>query len=457
MAQTRQLSEPGQSQPELWEGPALADLIAHADDGFRRFMRRYAVDILDAKKAFRSLSYVFGTLHNNAESSGATQLAVLRAVFDQFPDTQDADLLKTDAVVGNVLDDGPPRSPDTLAVLNMSASDTGLRRFLLKKGDTMRGLCALWSSRSDEILALVDEISQLPNVDDLLREIALTANAATFIKVARDYPSAQRSLVRLNPLLLDSPDLTEVTATELMPLIEIVNDGEDVCKSIIRRLFLTRQLDVIRLLMSRFPETFYKVAVEMLASDSAESDDEMLPPVWKELFSNGQLASVLLARASSTSQLATIASLLHLDVKKGLLSPIETWIAALNRSVDDAHGESRQRLLAYLLAIALASPGKGCEPLFELAFEPTHTDLALSRLPANAYPALLTQLPAVPWWQYWDVCFRLRLGVVSTYVAAELDTTSFQRLTDDKLLFESLLKIAESTGRGRRFVRDLRG
>ena len=79
------------------------------------------------------------------------------------------------------------------------------------------------------------------------------------------------------------------------------------------------------------------------------------------------------------------------------------------------------------MALARASPG--CEPLFERAFESIHADISATRLPKDAFDALAHVLPEAYWWKEWDMCLRLRLGVVAAYVNAELDPQSFLRLT----------------------------
>jgi hypothetical protein len=163
----------------------------------------------------------------------------------------------------------------------------------------------------------------------------------------------------------------------------------------------------------------------------------------------------MLPRISTTSALAACAVLLDLDVSAGLASSPKDWAAALARSRDDVSGQSRQRLMAYLLALALAKPLPGCELLFERAFEPVHADIAVSRLPYDAFNALARYLPNLYWWQQWDTGLRLRAAVANAYADNDLNPESFRRLTSDATVFNELVDQASYAKHGRRFIKSL--
>jgi hypothetical protein len=163
----------------------------------------------------------------------------------------------------------------------------------------------------------------------------------------------------------------------------------------------------------------------------------------------------VLDRVQTTSALAACAFLLNLNVSAGLEAPPSRWALAVQRSRDDIEGQTKQRLMAYLLALALARPSKGCEPLFEYAFDPVHRDMAVSRLPYDAFSALAAYLPSLYWWQQWDACLRLRKAVAQAYAENGLDPDSFRKLTSDRETFESLVELAADAKHGGRFVKRL--
>jgi hypothetical protein len=195
--------------------------------------------------------------------------------------------------------------------------------------------------------------------------------------------------------------------------------------------------------------------VRSTAEGASVKDPASRPRVWPDAvrLRNPALTSHMLDRVATTTALGALAEWLGLDIAAGLKASPTAWAATLLRVEDDIRGEPRQRLLAYLLGLALARPGAGCEPLFERAFESIHADIWASRLPYAAFGALVRFLPDLYWWQQWDACLRLRLAVVAAYVNAELDPRSFRRLTSDRTLFDRLVKIASDTKLGRRFLR----
>jgi len=114
------------------------------------------------------------------------------------------------------------------------------------------------------------------------------------------------------------------------------------------------------------------------------------------------------------------------------------WITALQSADDTLGGERRQVFLAFLMALALSNPSPGSELIFERAFEPLHSALATSRLSDQAYALLIRSLPSVSWWQQWDSCLRLCVGVVRSYQSQHLDENSFKRLTSDRALMNQI-------------------
>jgi len=167
----------------------------------------------------------------------------------------------------------------------------------------------------------------------------------------------------------------------------------------------------------RFPSLAADRVFDAIARHFAQLDGQV-PYHWRtevDPILRAKLPTSMLPRISTTSALAACAVVLDLNVGAGLASSPKDWAAALVRSSDDASGQWRQRLMAYLLALALAKPEPGSELLFERAFEPVHADIAVSRLPHDAFDILAPYLPKLYWWQQWDTCLRLRTAVAEAY------------------------------------------
>ncbi len=123
------------------------------------------------------------------------------------------------------------------------------------------------------------------------------------------------------------------------------------------------------------------------------------------------------------------------------------------RALNDVGGQPRQDLLAYLLALALAKPTRGCGPLFEWSFEPVHSDLWSASVSQDVFETLVRVLPNLYWWDQWDTGLRLRLATVNAYVTADLDPKSFRRLTRDRWRFDKLVQLADGSKQGQRFLK----
>jgi hypothetical protein len=230
-----------------------------------------------------------------------------------------------------------------------------------------------------------------------------------------------------------------------------VPDDDPLARRVIARLLVLDDLHVANDMLVRFPD----MTMHLLAEGGGSASRAWL---WAVAGRAGDLLrSGVVEKAHSTSMLAAFAAMLGYDKPEVLQVGPLPWAAALSRARDDVKGYRRQVFLAFLLAIAIAKPVPGCESLFERAFEPTHTDLLQSSLPSEASARLRRHLPDLQWWQQWDTCLRLRIALVDAYLKGELNPRSFERLTDDKLLWTRLVDVAEKTNGGRRFLGRLAG
>jgi hypothetical protein len=90
--------------------------------------------------------------------------------------------------------------------------------------------------------------------------------------------------------------------------------------------------------------------------------------------------------------------------------------------------------------------------LLEYAFDAVYIPALQSKLSTDAWKLLDRKLPN-SWLFEWDNCRRMRDAVVDAFVQRDLSVLGFTRITRDDRLFEELAKLAERTGRGRRFLK----
>jgi hypothetical protein len=439
-----------------WERLALDDL--REPGAFRRFIWRYGSDIRRGRERFRFLAELFGFSRQSA-LRGEMLTRILDDVVCALPEPDDGRLLKADLVGSGDRDFSLVPSVDPLDaldyVLQMPQSGTlpspSLASF--SAGDT------LWPARAAQILAVLEHATATAPIvaDDLVRYVASHVEAPTFFVTSKDYPSARSALVAANPHLMDSPGIGEVPQPQLNALLRHLPDDADLAGRVLDRLLVLDDASVSRTFASRFPsltaERVFNAISLQFAQPGGQVPHQWMTAIRPTLRAN--LPAGMLSSISTTSALAACAMILDLDVSAGLESSPKDWAAALARSLNDVRGQSRQRLMAYLLALALAKPVPGCELLFERAFEPVHADIAVSRLPYDSFNALARYLPNLFWWQQWDTCLRLRTAVAEAYANNELNPESFQRLTSDSTLFEELVDRISHTKHGRRYIKHL--
>ncbi len=441
--------------PAKWEQAAIDDLLASEPSRFRRFLWRYGSDIRRGREHYQFLAQLalptrFPTL------DGPDLWSMLDDVAYELPDAEDGKLLKEDLLsCGRSIYSLLPAA-DPIDMLDYFVSRTDMTALPPPPEAAFEAVQDLWSTRASDILTIAEQAANKSSAlsEQLLDRLSGVAEPASFLAVSRQHPTVRGRLIRANPALLDSPDLATAPKQELSDFLALLPDDQDLAARILDRLLFSDNPEAAAVFADRFLGITQNRVFDALVSELAGSGLSV-PRVWSDAvrLRNPALTSHMLDRAATTTALGALAGWVGLDVSAGLRASPTAWAATLLRVEDDIREQPRQRLLAYLLALALARPGPGCEPLFERAFESIHADIWASQLSYDAFAALDRFLPDVYWWQGWDHCLRLRIAVVAAYVNAELDPGSFRRLTSDSTLFNGLIDLASDTKRGRRFLR----
>jgi hypothetical protein len=444
------------SEAGQWESSALDDLREPGD--FRRFIWRYGSDVRRGRERFRFLAELF-VVSRQSTLHGDTLAGILNDVVHTLPEPDDGRLLKADLVASGERDFSLMPSVDPLDALDYLLRTPQPGTLPSPSLANISGGDKLWPARAAQILAVLERaLVTAPSLaDDLVRNLASHVDARTFFVLSKDHPDARSSLVAANPHLLDSPGIEEVPQPQLDELLRHLPDDTDLAGRVLDRLLVLDDALVARTFASRFPSLTAERVFDAIARHFAQSRGPVpqnwitaIRPTLRAILPAGMLPMI-----STTSALAACAVVLDLDVSAGLASSSADWAAVLARSRDDVTGASRQRLMAYLLALALAEPVPGCELLFERAFEPVHSDIAASLLPYDAFSALARYLPNLYWWQQSDTCLRLRTAVAQAYASNELSPKSFRLLTSDSTLFEELVDQVSHAKHGRRFIKRL--
>lgn len=130
----------------------------------------------------------------------------------------------------------------------------------------------------------------------------------------------------------------------------------------------------------------------------------------------------------------------------------DPWLIAARNATGSVSEDNSLFLGAYLLSRALGSRSLSPAELVQLTFDSIHRAAAGSLLPERAWHVLEHRLPSFWFWLNWDRCLRIRTAVVRLFVDHDLAPEIFARITKDDALFETLVRSAGNTNRGRDFL-----
>jgi hypothetical protein len=446
------------SPAEAWEFVTIDDLRRSHSTELRRFLWRYGSDIRRGRELFRLLVDLYLSTRVPLLTDGELDDVLLR-VSNAMPTSEEGRLLKKDLLSCGRSEESLLPAGDPVHTVSFFVRHPETGGLPAPGGDVLEALADLWPQRSDDILALAERAAQGRSqlAETLLERVAAVVDPAHFLELTRDRPNVRRRLLSANPMLLDSDHLLRIPQKELSELLAFVPEDEAIAAPLISRLLPLDDSKLAEDLLARFPQVAMRTLVDRLEMSEDRGEASVAAPWMRAVAHRSRefLHGGYVERARSTRVLAMLAKMLGHDRAEVLEKGPLPWARALNAAQDDVEGHDRQVFLAFLLAVGLAQPVPGCEPLFERAFESLHADLSRSTLAFEASVILTRHLPDLYWWQQWGKCLRLRSAVVEAYVEGGLAPGSFRRLTSDTWLFERLVDLAEETTRGRRFLKHL--
>ena len=440
---------------EPWAEVAAEDICSPEPTEFRRFIWRYGSDVRHGRDRFRLLAELY--LDSRRKKYGYGELFnTLARVSEELPALDDGKLLKQDLVSEESTYSMLPVG-DTIERLEFFITHPENKALPTLPAEATGAVHNLWPDRSEQIIDIADRATASRSAlgEALLDRLAAIAEPATFLAATRERSALRHRLVSANPELIDSDEVLAIPQQERLSLVDLVPDDAPFASRLLDRLTTLDDVQLAQSMLKRFP-THAMIAVAARIERSATRGEKPIPRAWAqevERQASTFLELGFIQKARSTRVLAAFASLLGRTSDQVLRAGPILWAAGLKNAADDIRGRERQMLLSFLLAIALARPTKGCEPLFVAAFEPIHAALRGSDLPYEAQSILSPYLPNLYWWEQWDNCLRLRIATVNAFTHGNLDPTDFRRLTTDEGLLEQLLMIAGKSKNGRRLIK----
>ncbi|MEI2636658.1 MAG: hypothetical protein V9E92_07420 [Methylotenera sp.] len=438
-----------------WEDCSVNDLIHPGITDFRRFLWRYGSDIQNGRNHFRDLANIYiSTREEKLSRESLYQL--LANISKTLSSPNDGKVLKEDLIAPSKYSLLPKTDP--IEILDFIITNSIAKKPPAFSYKILESIQENWPTRSDQILSIAEQAAQ-QDTDfgfDFLSKLATIVEPSTFLATTTTRPHLRNKLLRLNPMLLDSPDLATLLQTELFNYIKYIpTNNNTVIKSILPRLIVLDNFNVAKEIIRLYPNLTISTVLETVDQDFIRERSDTVSEVWINLvatYSDVILQGGFIERARTTSNLSFLAAILGYGLQQVLdMGPIP-WAKGLKNAKDILRGADRQSFLAFLLEIALYKPITGCEPLFEIAFEEIHTDLLYSKLNYQKTASLLNHLPNLGWLKNWDTCLRLRTAVVEAYIKNNLNPKSFQQLTANNELYMELIEIAEGTKGGHRYL-----
>lgn len=133
----------------------------------------------------------------------------------------------------------------------------------------------------------------------------------------------------------------------------------------------------------------------------------------------------------------------------------DPWLIAVRATSKGVGQPDEDFLSAFLMSRALGRRSRSQAELIRFTYTTVYRALEQSRLPRDAERLVTGRLDWGGWFG-WDNCSRLRETVVDAFIDRHLDPETFGRLTEDGALAISLIDEAARSGRGRRYLADVR-
>ncbi|MBB5942852.1 hypothetical protein [Xanthomonas sp. 3307] len=429
-----------------WEWTALRDLSS-SDGRFRDFLWRYGNDQRRGRQRYQFLAEIYNETRRPAD------LEVLSRAGQVLPDPADGKVLKTDLISRRPFDSLVTEA-DPITVVDFFSRKVESTAFPAPEKDVFDAIAAVWPSKSSFVVSLVEAaVSNEATIGErLLETLSSLIDAENFSQVTSNAPLTRAALLSRRPELLDSSNVSALSIKDLSDAIARINAPE-LAARVIPQLLSIELPEAALVLSSKFPALVVHSVLNLIASSSSAKALE-IGESWISVVKDMAVVDVL-SMVRTGHEISAYAFVLDYDLSYAIAAGSHAWAHAVENISDGFPEISRSSLMSLLMAIALSQPSPGCEPLFLISFETVHSDMERSALPTKAFENLSALLPWVHWWRQWDLCYRLRLAVVSRFVENRLSVKAFSGLSSDRRLCLELREIAAETKKGKSYLRKL--
>lgn len=423
--------------------PALELLMADLEgrDGTRiqEFLRRTGGDVEGGRRAMLPLCLLHASLitKDHPDFSAAVE-ALSRLDSTGMPQARSVRMLIARMAIENVED-----VDDRVFDFVVDTLERGARESDQPIATDRLG-AALWRRSPIRFLGAID-------ADGIVGRASANAlkklDAADLVIGLRDNPHLVERIVRARPDLLQRVDFWSIPDVDegLVANVDASSAGR-----VATALLTAGRVGPASLIVERANPDELASALQAGASSPALD-------VWLEalLRNTGKTASVLasglISDRSIIVNLARVSDPVAVPNEYGE----DPWLIAVRTAPKLVGQPDEDYLAAFLLSRAVGHPSRSKAELIRFAYTTLYRALQQNRLPSDVERMVTSRLD---WggWLAWDNCARLRQTVVSRFIDLDLDPVTFGRLTADGELAIPLIDEAARTGRGRRYLAEVR-
>lgn len=418
--------------------PLIRDLEGVDDRKLREFLRRAGGDVEGGRRAMVPLCRLHASLFASGPPDLSEAVASLNAL-DRLG-TRQARSVRS-VVVARAIEEIDDLDDDVFEFVMEAVADGGASDRV--SGSDRLG-AALWRRSPERFFAALEEGI---GFGAELRKVLGSLSAADLVRGLQGSPELATRAVTVRPDLMEHADFWRQTGAGLN-LLERIDDDHTLPVAV--ALIEAGRWDAAPIMIPR-------VDAEALAGTINGAAHEAVRDAWlKELANYPNKAAAVLAsgRMARRSVLVSFARNMNPDTVPNDYGE-DPWLLAVRSASGRLEQPDEDFLASFLISRALGFRSRSRADLVRRSYTTVYRALEQSRLPREA-EALVTGRLNWGGWFGWDNCWRLRETVVELFVDRQLDPETFGRLTDDGGLATSLIDEAARSGRGRRYLGEVR-
>lgn len=302
----------------------------------------------------------------------------------------------------------------------------------------------------------------LPNQSDLYRaygkSVIESLSIDELVVGAKIEPSVLQYVYSITSDVFTSPDIWKLKGPWAEFIVAEISKTDRIEKVLIAIMEADRS-DLAYITTETFGAiTILQVLDQVLTNDIFLSSSSLAE--WLSVsLQKPEAAKVFLTKKGSGNRkiMFAIAHHTHPDYIDGNPLDNDPWFTALQLRTTELPLTAREYLAGYLLSRAFGNCSSNPLELITWSLDVIYDACLKSRLNEEVWSLVMGRLPRPSWWQEWDRCERLRLGVAEIFLKKRFSARFFCDVTTNLHLFKQLSQLVYSDGKsGRAFISEVK-